>query len=106
MNNKIRSQIHHFEDADDYIVKAKLRELDVIKGWDKIPYPYAAASILSYRGNDIWLFKYNPSWEEGWQYDMTVFRNYKDFPELEELAWSVIQKEGAIERLPVELNYN
>ena len=106
MNETIRNQIHHFEDADDILVKAKLNELNVPQGWDLIPRPYVAASILCYRENNIWLFKHDPTWEEGWQYDMTVFKDYKKFPVLEEVAWEVIHKEGAIERLPIELNYN
>jgi len=108
MNEKLRKQIKEYGDAGPYIIKAKAESLGLPNNWDTIPSfgNYAASSVLSYRGNDIWIFKFDPRWGVGEEYDMTHFKDYKTHPQLEELAWNVIRSEGGIERLPDEINLN
>lgn len=106
MNDLIKRNVHHFSESDDVLIKAKLLELEVSEGWETLPNGYIGASILCYRGNDIWLFRYNPNWEEGHQYDMIVFKNFKKYSEVEDFAWSQIYATKGIERLPLEININ
>lgn len=104
--HRVKKQIHHYSEADAIIVKAKMHQLNITKGWDAVPKGKAGASVLCYRGNNIWLFKYNPIWGDGWEYDMTLFKDYPNHEGLESIAWQVVKQEGGKKRLPLSVMNN
>ena len=107
---RYKKQIIHLSDLSDYDIKQKAYDLELPKGWDTLPTrrvgKWGAASIIAYRENNIWLFKFDPRWGEGGQYDLTLFKDYRNHPGLEDIAWEVVWAEKGVERLPMEVNLN
>jgi hypothetical protein len=107
---RLKKQIVHLSKLNDYEIKEKADDLGLPIGWDSLPNKrvgkWAASSIIAYRGNNIWLFKFDTRWDENSQYDLTLFKDYPNYPGLEDIVWQVVWTEKGVERLPIELNLN
>lgn len=88
-------------DLPEFIIRNKMDELNISKGWDEIPEGYYGASILSYRGDSVWHFrrKAEPRMGEP-EYSLIEIPDYKNIPNFLQHIQTYLTAQNSVRRTP------